>query len=234
MISPNFDARPAAPDMIVLHYTEIGEAAARAWLCNPASKVSSHYLLREDGGVECLVPEAQRAWHAGVSGWEGRGNINVRSIGIEIVNAGHGPAPTPYPTRQIEALIALVADIRARHGIARRHVVGHSDVAPGRKIDPGEAFPWKTLADAGHALWVPPAEVMGGFDALAFTQAATRCGYWTSPIDGATPTPAALVDAVHRRHCPLHVGYPADAATIATLEAFAAAVEADAAVSAAL
>lgn len=228
MMSPNFNDRPALPNMIVLHYTEIGEDAARSWLCNPASKVSSHYLLREDGGVECLVPEEKRAWHAGVSGWEGAGDLNSRSIGIEIVNLGHQPAPTPYPDHQITALIELVGTIRARWRIARRHVVGHSDVAPGRKIDPGEAFPWRRLADAGQALWVPPSDDLGPFDDTAFRAAARRAGYWIDPIDGAQPDGIALIDAVHRRHCPAKVDGAPDAGTVATLAAFAAATEADA------
>lgn len=227
-MSPNCDERTAPPDMIVLHYTEIDEAAALSWLCNPVSRVSSHYLLREDGGVECLVPEEKRAWHAGVSAWEGVFRLNNRSIGIEIVNLGHQPTASPYPAHQIGALIDLIGQIRARWPVARRHVVGHSDVAPGRKIDPGEAFPWQRIADAGHALWVPPQSADGPFDESAFRAAAARAGYWTEPMEGTAPTLDALIDAAQRRHTPDAVGDPPSAGLVKTLEAFADATETDA------
>mgnify|MGYP001791662104 CR=1 FL=1 len=221
MISPNFDERPAPPDMIVLHYTEIDEAASRSWLCNPASRVSCHYLLREDGGWEVLVPEDKRAWHAGVSGWEGVGQINSRSIGIEIVNAGHRPAPTPFPRVQIDSVIALVADIRSRWRIHRAQVVGHSDIAPGRKIDPGEAFPWDALAAAGEAIHVPPATTDAPFNEADFRDAARTAGYWTDPIDGKQPELSALIDATQRRHTPAQVGSAPTGALTETLKLFA-------------
>lgn len=154
--SPNCGPRRDSihPHILLLHYTgmKTGEEA-EARLCHPESGVSCHYIVHEDGHIVQMVPEAMRAWHAGASSWQGERDINSRSIGIEIVNGGH-PADLPaYPERQIEAVITLSADIIARHHIRPRHVLGHSDVAPGRKIDPGEHFPWKALAAAGVGLY---------------------------------------------------------------------------------
>jgi len=154
--SPNCDARPAgaAIDMLVLHYTGMRTAAAAlARLTDPQSEVSAHYLIDEDGAVIRMVPEAQRAWHAGVSSWRGRSGVNAMSIGIELVNPGHEFGYRPFTEPQMSALIALGTEIVARHGIAPRNVVGHSDVAPTRKCDPGELFDWPRLAAAGLGLW---------------------------------------------------------------------------------
>ena len=158
--SPNFDARTAPPDMVVLHYTgmETGEAAL-AQLRNPTpgSRVSAHYLVEEDGRVFRLVDEARRAWHAGVASWKGQGDINSRSIGIEIVNPGHEFGYCDFPEVQIDAVISLINDIRTRWTIPDARIIGHSDLAPERKQDPGERFPWKRLAAIGHGLWFEPA-----------------------------------------------------------------------------
>ena len=154
--SPNHDARPPGEpvDMMVLHYTGMKTSAeALSWLCNPASRVSAHYLIDEAGGVYRLVDEARRAWHAGVAGWRGHRDINARSIGIELANPGHDFGYANFPSVQIDALINLARDILNRHPLPARNVVGHSDVAPARKIDPGERFPWETLAIAGIGLW---------------------------------------------------------------------------------
>jgi N-acetylmuramoyl-L-alanine amidase len=161
--SPNHDARPAAPDMLVLHYTgmQSGEAACER-LCAPESKVSSHYLVHEDGRIQQLVPEARRAWHAGLSSWEGLTDINARSVGIEIVNPGHEFGYRDFPDVQIDAVIALCRDIVARHRIRADRVVAHSDIAPARKIDPGERFPWARLHEQGIGLWVKPAPLGPG------------------------------------------------------------------------
>jgi N-acetylmuramoyl-L-alanine amidase len=159
--SPNHDARGDAPvDMLVLHYTgmQSGEAAL-ARMCDPAAKVSAHYMIEEDGRVFRLVPEDRRAWHAGISSWRGHCDINARSIGIELVNPGHEFGYRDFPRRQVEALIRLARGINERHPIPARNVVGHSDVAPARKMDPGERFPWRTLAEAGIGLWPPPVHV---------------------------------------------------------------------------
>ena len=149
--SPNYDQRKLPISMIVLHYTAAPLRESINALCNGrgSNRVSAHYLVAEDGTIYRLVDESRRAWHAGVSRWRGITDVNSASIGIEIVNLGHdlnGKA-RPYPKRQIEAVINLCLNIQARHDIV--DVVGHSDVAPGRKIDPGELFPWKMLRDRG-------------------------------------------------------------------------------------
>ena len=160
--SPNFDLRKTPPDMIVLHYTGMrtGEAAL-ARLRDPEAKVSSHYLVEEDGRVFTLVAEERRAWHAGASFWKGERDVNGRSVGVEIVNPGHEFGYRPFPEAQIAAVIELVAEIRTRWTVEDGAIVGHSDVAPERKQDPGELFPWKRLAQAGHGLWAEPAAAPG-------------------------------------------------------------------------
>mgnify|MGYP000876590149 CR=1 FL=1 len=163
--SPNHGERVdvAAPDTIILHYTGMGSAdAALEWLCNPQSQVSSHYFVFEDGRVIQLVPESRRAWHAGKSLWAGAEDINSRSIGIEIANAGHPAGLPPFPEPQISAVIELCRDCGARWSIAPERVLGHSDIAPIRKIDPGERFPWDTLSQNGVGHWVSPTPVGGG------------------------------------------------------------------------
>jgi N-acetylmuramoyl-L-alanine amidase len=159
--SPNFDSRDGQEvDMLVLHYTGMRSmAAALDKLRDPAAKVSAHYLVDEDGGIYRLVDEAQRAWHAGVSSWRGNTNINQRSVGIEIVNPGHEYGYRPFPKAQMESVAELCKGILARHNIPARNVVGHSDVAPARKDDPGELFDWQWLARQGVGLW--PIEVTG-------------------------------------------------------------------------
>src|SRR5262249_6695143 len=148
--------RPVAGriDMLVLHYTGMrtGEAALER-LCDPVAKVSSHYLVEEDGTTWRLVPEEKRAWHAGVSFWAGERDINDFSIGIELVNPGHEFGYRPFPEAQMQALEALARDIVDRHAIRPHRVVGHSDVAPTRKTDPGELFDWARLARKGIGLW---------------------------------------------------------------------------------
>jgi len=196
--SPNFDARTAPPDILVLHYTGMKtgpEALDR--LRDPVAKVSSHYMVEEDGRIFRLVPEERRAWHAGVSFWKGERNINGVSIGVEIVNPGHEFGYRPFPEAQVAAVIALTADIRSRWMIGNDRIVGHSDVAPGRKDDPGELFPWKRLAEAGHGLWaeaapapgLPLAEGAEGVEVFALQAGFTRLGYDLPPsgkFDAAT------------------------------------------------
>lgn len=164
-VSPNFGPRTngARPDMIVLHYTgmETG-AAAEARLCDPASEVSSHYLVHEDGRVVQMVRESDRAWHAGKSSWRGVTDINSRSVGIEIVNPGHEFGYREFPSIQILAAIELCRGIADRHGVRPEMILGHSDVAPGRKVDPGEKFPWRLLARHGIGHFVEPARLRGG------------------------------------------------------------------------
>ncbi len=168
--SPNFDARDLPVTMLVLHYTGMQDAAsAIARLTDPAAKVSAHYVVDEDGTIHRLVAEEHRAWHAGRSHWRGVTDINSASIGIEIVNPGHEWGYRAFPDAQIDALIPLIHDIKQRHGITRGNVVGHSDIAPARKQDPGELFPWGKLARLRLALPRPARGLMdpewsdGGF-----------------------------------------------------------------------
>ena len=159
--SPNIDDRVGGdPDIILLHYTGMQTAdEALERLRDPVARVSSHYFVHENGNIVQMVPEAKRAWHAGVSSWGGQADINSRSIGIEIVNPGHDFGYPDFPIRQIAAVIALCRGIIARRAITRDHVLAHSDVAPARKQDPGEKFPWKLLADSGVGLWVEPVPI---------------------------------------------------------------------------
>jgi len=153
--SPNFDDRPGQKiDHLVLHYTGMQSAAAALErLCDPGARVSSHYVVDEDGTVYCLVAEQKRAWHAGVSYWRGVRGLNDRSIGIEIVNPGHEWGYRPFPQVQMAAVLELCTGILQRHPIPGRNVVGHSDIAPDRKQDPGELFPWAWFAENGVGLW---------------------------------------------------------------------------------
>jgi N-acetylmuramoyl-L-alanine amidase len=160
-LSPNHDERKQgrAPDLILLHYTGMptGEAALQR-LCSSSSQVSSHYVVFEDGRIVQCVPEKLRAWHAGVSSWAGETDINSCSIGIEIVNPGHEFGYSDFPLRQIAAVIALCRSIITRRGlISAERILGHSDVAPARKQDPGEKFPWDLLCESGIGHWVRPA-----------------------------------------------------------------------------
>ena len=148
--SPNHgDRRGQRPELVVIHYTGMADgASARARLCDPGAEVSAHWLIHEDGRSEALVPEDRRAWHAGAGSWQGRDDVNSRSIGIELVN----PGDCPFPEPQMAALEALLGQIMARWDISPAAVIGHSDMAPGRKIDPGPRFDWVRLARQGLAL----------------------------------------------------------------------------------
>jgi N-acetylmuramoyl-L-alanine amidase len=206
--SPNFDARTAPPSMIVLHYTgmQTGEAALSR-LCDAEAKVSAHYLVEEDGRVFRMVAEERRAWHAGVSTWRGRKGVNGVSIGIEIVNPGHEWGYREFPGGQVEAVIELISDIRSRWEVEDRDIVGHSDVAPDRKEDPGERFPWKRLAEAGHGLWAEPQAAPGapvgegeeGAAVFALQAGLTRLGYDLPPT-GLFDAPTAAVVRAFQRH----------------------------------
>jgi N-acetylmuramoyl-L-alanine amidase len=163
--SPNLGERKDGrrPDLLLLHYTGMRDAAsAIQWLCNPLAQVSCHYVVMEDGRIFQLVPEAARAWHAGVGSWQGDTDVNSCSIGIEVVNRGHDFDYPDFPDEQIAATIALCRDILARHPIAPDRVLAHSDIAPRRKADPGEKFPWGRLHAAGVGHWVEPAPLMEG------------------------------------------------------------------------
>lgn len=151
--SPNWDERSLPVSMVVLHYTGMADAAsAIARLADPQAKVSAHYVVAEDGEIVRMVPEDKRAWHAGLSWWRGISDVNSASVGIEIVNPGHEFGYRPFPEAQLEALFPLVAEIVGRYRIDPVNVVGHSDIAPARKQDPGELFPWDRLARLRLAL----------------------------------------------------------------------------------
>ena len=177
--SPNFDERALPVSMIVLHYTGMPDAdGALDRLTSPTAKVSAHYLVDEDGRVFRLVDESKRAWHAGQSRWRGIKDINSASVGIEIVNPGHEFGYRPFPDEQIASLIPLVAAIKDRHAIGRGDIVGQSDVAPARKEDPGELFPWESLARRRLALPSPRRDLIDPFWTDAgFLLALERFGY---------------------------------------------------------
>lgn len=195
--SPNFDERSLPVTMLVLHYTGMPDAASAInWLASPESKVSAHYVVTEDGDIVRMVAEDKRAWHAGRAHWRGVSDINSASIGIEIVNPGHEWGYRPFPTPQIQALVPLVHEIVQRHRITRGNVVGHSDVAPARKQDPGEFFPWATLARLRLALPRPTKNLMDPhWTDSGFMLALERFGYDITE-------PEAAVRAFQRRFRP--------------------------------
>ena len=233
--SPNHSERKggALPDMIVLHYTGMrdNEAAIRQ-LCNPASEVSAHYVVLPDGYIVQLVAESRRAWHAGVSSWAGETDINSCSIGIEITNPGHEHGYPDFPRRQIAAVTALCRSILTRHQVPADRVLAHSDVAPARKQDPGEKFPWKVLADSGIGLWVSPAPVTrtGPIYVLGETNPAieeiqrllARYGYGVAPTGYLDGTTRDAVAAFQRHFRPIRVDGVVDVSTTATLKALLA------------
>ena len=211
--SPNCDNRGRSIDMIILHYTGMVSAeAALERLCDSEAKVSAHYCIDESGAVFQLVDEAKRAWHAGVGSWKGESDINARSIGIEIVNPGHEHGYRDFPEIQIDAVLALVGAIAGRHGIAAQMVLGHSDIAPRRKEDPGEKFPWDRLAENGLAV----GPFAGADDPHIAYEDALRAlsaiGY-----DGPPGDHAAALLAFQRRFCPSALGQGFDQRTKSAL-----------------
>jgi len=228
--SPNHGERQGILDMIVLHYTGmIDNQAALAQLCDPTSKVSAHYVVMPDGYIIQLVAETRRAWHAGVSSWAGNTDINSCSIGIEIANPGHDHGYPDFPRRQIAALTALCRSILTRHLIAPDRVLGHSDVAPARKRDPGEKFPWRLLADSGIGLWVKPAAIKDDGPRFApgdsnpriseAQELLAKYGYGV-PVTGHLDDATRDVVAAFQRHFrPGRIDGAIDVSTVATLEA---------------
>ena len=224
--SPNFDARRAPPDMIVLHYTGMPSGAeALARMRDQLAKVSAHYLIEEDGRVFSLVAEERRAWHAGVSFWKDERDVNAVSIGIELVNPGHEWGYRAFPDAQIEVLIALLDEVRGRWTIPDGRILGHSDVAPERKTDPGELFPWKQMAQAGHGLWLEPPAAPGpalsvgddGTGVFALQAGLTRLGYDSAPSGQFDARTAAIITAFQRHWRPERVDGIADGETRARL-----------------
>jgi len=229
LASPNFGERRGAPNALVLHYTGMPTAeGALATLLDPASEVSAHYFVFEDGRIVQLVAERDRAWHAGKGFWKGESDLNSASIGIEIVNPGHDGGAPPYPDRQIAATIALARDILSRRKIPPERVLAHSDVAPLRKRDPGEAFPWRRLFEDGVGHWVEPAPISGGAlfrheeegpPVRALQAMLALYGYGVEITGVYDRHTRAVVAAFQRHFRPARVDGEADASTVATLKA---------------
>ncbi len=229
--SPNHNERQGGqrPDMIILHYTGMAEAeAALERLRTRSSEVSAHYFVFEDGRIIQMVPESRRAWHAGKSFWAGATDINSCSIGIEIANPGHDHGYPDFPKRQIAAVTALCRGIQTRNTIAPVRVLAHSDVAPSRKQDPGEKFPWRTLYEFGVGHWAKPAPIMSfgqslspgsrGDAVAALQRSLGEYGYGveaTGEFDSAT---REVVVALQRHFRPERVDGVADASTRGTLQ----------------
>jgi N-acetylmuramoyl-L-alanine amidase len=218
--SPNSDDRPAgcAIDALILHYTGMPSAAAALdRLCDPAAKVSAHYLIDEDGDIVQLVPEERRAWHAGISSWAGRQHLNDCSIGIELVNPGHEWGYRSFAEAQYDACIALSRAILGRWPIPRRRVLAHSDIAPARKQDPGELFEWPRLAAAGIALWPQPGP--GDPRPVARLQAElARFGYGVAQSGELDEATRLVVTAFQRHFRPARLDGQPDQATLARLD----------------
>jgi N-acetylmuramoyl-L-alanine amidase len=237
--SPNFGERNngRVPDMILLHYTGMPDVeGAIAQLCTAGTDVSAHYVVLEDGRIVQCVPEAKRAWHAGLASWAGEDDINSCSIGIEIVNRGHDWGYPDFPLRQIAAVIALCRGIMLRRNVPSHRVLAHSDVAPSRKKDPGEKFPWHSLANSGVGHWVQPAPIARG-DGLKLgmindgvrnlQQALARYGYGilvSGKYDAATQE---VVAAFQRHFRPACVDGVADHSTLVTLQSLLATLPAE-------
>jgi N-acetylmuramoyl-L-alanine amidase len=231
MPSANFGERSKgrSPDMIVLHYTGMPDVeGALARLCTAGTDVSAHYVVLEDGRIVQCVPEAKRAWHAGTAFWAGEADINSCSIGIEIANRGHDWGYPDFPLRQIAAVITLCRGIMLRHDLPAHRVLAHSDVAPSRKKDPGEKFPWRSLANSGVGHWVPAAPILRGqslklgtasYEVQGLQEALALYGYGipaTGKYDGPT---LEVVMAFQRHFRPERVDGIADHSTLATLHA---------------
>jgi N-acetylmuramoyl-L-alanine amidase len=218
--SPNADDRPVgcAIDTLILHYTGMPTgAAALDRLCDPGAKVSAHYLIDEDGSVVQLVAEERRAWHAGVSNWQGRARVNDCSIGIELVNPGHEWGYRPFTEAQYVATIALCRTILARWPIPPHRVLAHSDVAPARKQDPGELFDWARLADAGIGLW--PQDGAGPPRTTGQLQAdLARFGYGVPPSGRLDEMTRQVIAAFQRHFRSARVDGAPDPQTLARLD----------------
>jgi N-acetylmuramoyl-L-alanine amidase len=235
--SPNVEPRRNGlrPTILLLHYTGL-ESMTQAidWLTREGSGVSCHYGIDEDGRITQMVAEELRAWHAGESIWDGEVDINSASIGIEIHNPGHAFGCPDFPEVQLQAVERLSRDIVLRRGIRPERVLAHSDVAPARKKDPGEKFPWDRLARAGIGHWVPPAPVIAGDDGLglgaaepriaAFQVGLRRYGYGIEPTGVIDERTELVVTAFQRHFRPERVDGRIDRSTVATLERLLAAL----------
>ncbi len=229
--SPNFGERRGGlrPDMLILHYTGMPSCEdAIRWLASPQSGVSCHYVVDEQGAITQMAPEALRAWHAGVSHWQGAEDINSCSIGIEIHNPGHDGGYPDFPDAQMAAVEALCLDITRRNGVPPRRVLAHSDVAPRRKIDPGEKFDWRRLALAGIGHWVEPAHITGGASfgsgdagdgVMALQRNLRAYGYGIDATGAFDEHTQIVVSAFQRHFRPALVDGRADRSTVETLDA---------------
>lgn len=228
--SPNCETRRAdlKPDMLILHYTGMESAeAALDWLTRQESGVSCHYFVDDEGRIAQLVLESERAWHAGQSLWAGEMDLNSCSIGIEIHNPGHDFDYPDFPDAEMRAVEELCLDILSRHAIPAHRVLAHSDVAPGRKRDPGEKFDWKRLAQAGIGLWVPPAPLAGdiglgpgdeGESVTALQRALLAFGYGVEVTSTYGTGLEKAVEAFQRHFRPARIDGRADASTRDTLD----------------
>lgn len=230
--SPNFNARALPVRHTVVHYTGMksrDEALQR--LCDPAAKVSAHYLIDQEGAVFRLVPEDQRAWHAGVAYWRGERDINSSSVGIELCNPGHDWGYRAFPAPQLAALKDLLAGIFARYGLSADALLGHSDIAPSRKLDPGELFPWRHFAESGFGLWPEDAApVAGHADLTGALRRLSEIGYAvpTTPAEGsdilnADSATTDVIKAFQRRYLPDQIDGRLDTLTAARIAAVAVA-----------
>jgi len=208
--SPNTDARAAGVDILLMHYTGMTSAeAAIDRLCDPVFRVSAHYVVDERGGIHQLAEESARCWHAGISEWRGVADVNSRSIGIEIANPGHEHGYRAFPEAQMLSVIALARGVLARWPIPPRNVIGHSDVAPARKEDPGALFDWARLAREGVGLWPFGVAPEPGFVALgrgdsgvevARAQADLNAYGWPCPRTGRFDAATEKVVIAFQRH----------------------------------
>ncbi len=218
--SPNHDARPLGvrPSLVILHYTGMRSAAAALdRLRDAAAKVSAHYVVGEAGDVLALVPEQRRAWHAGLAGWGAIDDVNSHSIGIELINPGHDWGYRPFPKAQIAAAVALCTAIRARHAMPAKAIIGHSDVAPARKTDPGELFPWAQLAGHGLGIW-PEAAPHRPVDPAMAIDGLRTIGY---RLDLPHTLPVHLIAAFQRHWRPQRVDGGLDRQTMGLIVAVA-------------
>ncbi|MDX2287959.1 MAG: N-acetylmuramoyl-L-alanine amidase [Hyphomicrobiaceae bacterium] len=225
---------PGPPTILLLHYTGlISCQKAIDWLSRPESKVSCHYVVDSDGTITQMVSEGLRAWHAGEGSWEGQDDVNSRSIGIEIHNPGHDRGYPDFPDAQMDAVITLSADIVARNGIEPWRVLAHSDIAPVRKIDPGEKFDWRRLAEAGVGLWVEP-EPLGPLigdvstrpdpELVAYVERLlAEYGYGVTPTGTFDAGLRTVMRAFQRHFRPARVDGLLDHSSVATLERLVAA-----------
>lgn len=229
--SPNHGERRNGlrPELLLLHYTGMQSARdALERLCSPEAEVSAHYLIDEQGDIVQMVPEQRRAWHAGGEPWAGEYDVNSRSIGIEIANPGHDYGYPDFPPQQIASVVALCRDILSRHSVSPERVLAHSDIAPMRKQDPGEKFPWKVLHEAGIGRWVEPEPFDATSPALrpgttgteveTVQRALARYGYAVEPNGRYDLSTEAVVRAFQRHFRPARIDGIADRSTALTLQ----------------